>query len=193
MAAEHKLLDEFKELIETVSLEILKEAQMKEVAKDVVTRSYKAEIADALEVISGEIDRVKQELESLDYISEEEIKALVHSMYEKQEIDIKESEERIKNIVNQSTQEVYISTEKLRSDIGTIGEQIETQVENTNNLLEQNIARMGHMHKSIQERFEIKQQEMKEQMKKLFFVNYGLIAAVIGLLIFILTRGNYGA
>lgn len=193
MAAEHKLLDEFKELIETVSLEILKEAQMKEVAKDVVTRSYKAEIADALEVISGEIDRVKQELESLDYISEEEIKALVHSMYEKQEIDIKESEERIKNIVNQSTQEVYISTEKLRSDIGTIGEQIETQVENTNNLLEQNIARMGHMHKSIQESFEIKQQEMKEQMKKLFFVNYGLIAAVIGLLIFILTRGNYGA
>ena len=40
---------------------------------------------------------------------------------------------------------------------------------------------------------EVDNPKYKEQMKKLFFVNYGLIAAVIGLLIFILTRGNYGA
>lgn len=193
MAADNKLLDEFKELIETVSLEVIKEAQMKEVAKDVVTRSYKAEIADALEVISGEIERVKKELEGLDYISEEEIKALVHEMYEKQEVDIKESEERVKNIVNQSAQEIYIATEKLRSDIGTIGEQIETQVENTNKLLEQNISRMGHMHQSIEESFEVKHQELEAKTKKLFLMNYGLIAAVIGLLIFILIRGSYGA
>lgn len=190
MAAENKLLDEFKELIEAVSLEVIKEAQMKEVAKDVVTRSYKAEIADALEDISGEIERVRQELKEVDYISAEEIKALVQGMNEKHELDIKESEERVKNIVNQSTQELYISTEKLRSEVATVNEQVEAKLSDTNALLEQ---KMGEMHSTIKEDLVAESQVLKNQTKKLFWMNYGLIAVVIGLLIFMITRGNYGA
>ena len=190
LATENKLLDEFKELIEAVSLEVIKEAQMKEVAKDVVTRSYKAEIADALEAISGEIERVRQELKEVDYISAEEIKALVQGMNEKHELDIKESEECVKNIVNQSTQELYISTEKLRSEVATVNEQVEAKLSDTNELLEQ---KMGEMHSAIKENLVAESQVLKDQTKKLFWINYGLIAVVIGLLIFIITRGSYGA
>ena len=134
LAAENNLLDEFKGLIEAISLEVLKEAQMKEVAKDVVTRSYKAEIADALEEISAEVERVKHKLQGLDYISEEEIKALVYDVCEKQASEIKESEERIKNIVNQSTQELYITNEKLRTEVSTMSEQVDAHMENIDRL-----------------------------------------------------------
>ncbi|MBE6023350.1 MAG: hypothetical protein E7231_08970 [Cellulosilyticum sp.] len=190
MATENKLLDEFKELIETVSLEILKEAQMKEVAKDVVTRSYKNEIADALEAISGEIERVKEELKAVDYISADEIKALVQGMNEKQALEIKESEERIKNIVNQSTQELYISTEKLHSEVETVRQQVESQFAESNEWIEQ---KMGVMHDAVKESVEVHNQVLLDQIKKLFWVNYGLVAGVIGLVIFIIIRGNYGA
>lgn len=193
LAADTKLLDEFKELIETVSLEILKEAQMKEVAKDVVTRSYKAEIADALEVISGEIERVQGELKELDYISADEIKALVQGAYEKQTLDSKESEERIKNIIDQRTQELYISNEKLRSEMATVAEQVESQMRDNSKMIEKSIAEGRNKYKELKEGFEKSELGLKEQMKKLFWINYGLMAAVIVLLIFILTRGNYGA
>lgn len=192
LAAENNLLDEFKELIETVSLEVLKEAQMKDVAKDVVTRSYKAEIADALEEISREIERVKQTLQGLDYISEEEIKALVYGIYERQESEIKESEERIKNIVNQSTQELYIANEKLRTEVATINEQVEVQMGRVNSLLQDSISVIGESNRELQETVSANQEVLANQMKKLFWINGGLIVAVIGLIIFIITRGNYG-
>ena len=192
MTTDHNLLDEFKELIEAVSLEVLKEAQMKEVAKDVVTRSYKAEIADALEVLSTEIERVKEKLQGLDYISEEEIKTLVHSISEKQESEIKESEERVKNIVNQSTQELYIANEKLRTEVATVSEQVDIQVGNINRLFKESISVVGESNRAIQEAVAANQEVLLGKMQKLFWVNYGLIAVIIGLLVFIMTRGNYG-
>ena len=193
LAADNNLLEEFKELIENVSLEILKEAQMKEVAKDVVTRSYKAEIADALEVISGEIERVKGELQGLDYISEEEIKAVVQGAYEKQGEDIKESEERLKGVIEQRTQELYIANEKLRSDIETVGEQVGVKLNNQTSLIKQSVNEVGAIHRDIKEGLVKNETGLKEEIKKLFMINYGLIAAVIVLSIFILIRGFYGA
>ena len=192
LTADKNLLNEFKELIENVSLEVVKEAQMKEVAKDVVTRSYKAEIADALEVISAEIERVKDKLQGLDYISEEEIKALVYGLEEKQEAEIKESEERVKAIVNQWTQELYIANEKLRTEVATVGEQVEVQMDNMNRVFQESMSVVGKSQRALQENVEVNQQTLMGKVQKLFWVNYGLMAVIIGLLIFIMTRGNYG-
>lgn len=192
MAADKKLLEEFKELIEDVSLEVLKEAQAKEVAKDVVTRSYKAEIADALEEISEEIERVKYKLQCLDYISEEEIKALIREVYQKQETDIKDSEERVKHIINQGNQELYIANEKLRTEVATVNEQVEIYLGNINKLFQESISVMGETYRTLQATVAANQEALTSKVKQLFLVNYGLIAVVVGLLIFIMTRGNYG-
>ena len=193
MATDNQLLDEFKELIETVSLEIIKEAQMKEVAKDVVTRSYKAEIADTLEMISGEIDRVKQQLESIDYITENEIKALVESNREKQEADIKQCEEHLKEAIGQSTKELYIANEKMRSEVEAVREQVDMSLREMGQKVNGSLSVLQNMKKGMEEQFESCKLELKEQNKKLFFMNYGLIATVIILLVYVILRGIYGA
>lgn len=185
MAADKELLNEFKELIETVSLEIIKEAQMKEVAKDVVTRSYKAEISDALEAISDEIERVKGELQTLDYISAEDIEQLIYGICEKNEASLKESEERIKHVVDETTKELYINHEKLRSEVATLSEQVQGQLADNNQIVDKNTKFLG----GIKESFI----EVETKTKKLFWINYGLIAIVILLLGFILIKGNHGA
>ncbi len=185
MAADKELLNEFKELIETVSLEIIKEAQMKEVAKDVVTRSYKAEISDALEAISGEIERVKGELQALDYISAEDIEQLIYGICEKNEASLKESEERVKHVVDETTKELYINHEKLRSEVGTLSEQVNRQLVGTNQVVKENTKVVGEIKESLA--------EVGAKTKKLFWINYGLIAGVILLLGFIFIKGNHGA
>lgn len=193
MAADNKLLNEFKELIETVSLEVLKEAQTREVAKDVVTRSYKIEIADALEVISGEIERVKQELKDIDYISDDEIKTLVEGICIKQEANIKDSEEHIKSVVNQTSQELYISNEKLRSEVETVGQKLEEELAETKQFVEEKVGDVWEIQRALKESIDTDRITLKKQVKTLFWINYGLIAVVIGLLIFIATRSGYGA
>lgn len=185
MAADKELLNEFKELIETVSLEIIKEAQMKEVAKDVVTRSYKAEISDALEAISDEIERVKRELQTLDYISAEDIEQLIYGICEKNEASLKESEERVKYIIDETTKELYISHEKLHSEVGTLSEQVGRQLVGTNQVIKENTKVVGEIKESLV--------EVGAQTKKFFWINYGLIAGVIILLGFIFIKGNHGA
>lgn len=193
MSTDNKLLDEFKELVEAASLEILKEVQMKEVAKDVVTNSYKAEIANALEVISGEIERVKNELKGLNYISEEEIKALVQGAYENQMEQLKAKEEQLKNIVDQRTQELYIVNEKMRSDIQTMSEQVGAQLNQQSTVVKESMNEVGAIHRNIVEGFEGSETRIKAYMKKLFGMSYGLMGIIIALLIFILLRGIYGA
>lgn len=193
MSTDNKLLDEFKELVEAASLEILKEVQMKEVAKDVVTNSYKAEIANALEVISGEIERVKNELKGLNYISEEEIKALVQGAYENQMEQLKAKEEQLKNIVDQRTQELYIVNEKMRSDIQTMSEQVGAQLNQQSTVVKERMNEVGAIHRNIVEGFEGSETRIKAYMKKLFGMSYGLMGIIIALLIFILLRGIYGA
>ena len=185
MAADKELLNEFKELIETVSLEIIKEAQMKEVAKDVVTRSYKAEISDALEAISDEIERVKGELQALDYISAEDIEQLIYGICERNEESLKESEERVKHVVDQTTKELYINHEKLRSEVATLSEQVGNQLMHSNQTIEKNTKVVGEIKEGLA--------EIGAKTKKLFWINYGLIAGVIVLLGFIFIRGNHGA
>lgn len=189
MAADKELLDEFKELIETVSLEIIKEAQMKEVAKDVVTRSYKAEISDALEDISNEIERVRAELKALDYISADDIEQLIYGICERNEKSISDSEERIKHVVDQTTKELYINHEKLRAEVSSLSEQVEMQLEESSEL----VKKSTEIVEGMKENFVQYKEEVSMQTKKLFWINYGLIAVVIALLSFIFIRGSHGA
>lgn len=169
------LLEEFKELIEQVSIEVLRQSHLKDVASDVIAQSYKTEITQSLTLIDKDIDRIRQHLKTIDYITANEMKSLL----EQHLIKLKDSEVRLKNIVNQNAQELYISNEKIQTQIDTLRAQISTQSKQTTTALE-------NQKKWLQDTLKQKETTWLERSKKWFYLHYALLTLTVILLVILL-------
>lgn len=169
------LLEEFKELIEQVSIEVLRQSHLKDVASDVITQSYKAEITQSLALIDKDIDRIRQHLKTIDYITAQEVKALL----DQQAVYLKESEVRLKNALNQNARELYIANEKLQTQIDTLRAQISTQSKQTTTALE-------NQKKWLQDTLRQKENAWIERSKKWIYFHYILLTLTFVLLVILM-------
>lgn len=176
------LLKEFEELIEQLSVEVLRQAHLKDVADDVITQTYKAEISQSLALIDKDIDRIRQHLKTLDYISAQEIKNLL----DQQTTRDNDRESRLKNVMNQNSRELYIANEKLQTQIDMLRTQIVTQTKQVNIALE------SHK-KWLQETVKQKESYWIENSKKWLYIHYGLLIAILILVIYIIGSNFYGS
>lgn len=181
---EDDLLEEFKDLIENVSIEVLRQAHLKDVANDVITQTYKAEITQSLGLIDKDIDRIRQQLKTIDYITANEIKGFI----DQQTLTAKTSETHIKNALNQNAQELYIANEKLQTQIDSLRAQISTQSKQTTTALDS-------QKKWLQDTLKQKETNWIERSKKWIYIHYALLITCLILIIimlFMIGRIGYG-
>lgn len=89
--ANHTLLEEFKELIEEITKEVISEVHMRDVAEDVVTRSYKSEIQDSLDQLAQQVTEAEKNTAAIKIVYVEDVTQLINEV--KAEITAKVTQE----------------------------------------------------------------------------------------------------